>query len=371
MDVADIILVAGSAIPAGASCAPLNSHFRFARTDEFASLDRKRYIEIVYVNGQMHSNDVSDSQWPLLLRPARDMFETNVQLCLSRDHNLHVRACRDIQQGEEIVCWYEAGLALKLEVPYLTAANIIGCEEYCCTVCEKSFRFPNFLKLHLMDGCKKSSSGSIVPGPPQGITYSGNGFETPGQPSKPLENELCTQVNLGSSSCHDVRRNLSKEWAAPKFTTKDRCFHIDHSKPAANLHSADTICEGDFEVYKRHKSEINSEDMNIEPLEILKRTFLNISTKDGHLCVYCGKVYSRKYGLKIHLRTHTGYKPLKCRHCLRPFGDPSNLNKHIRLHMRTTGSYRCNICGAMHVRRRDLSRHFRSRHPGYNEKDAV
>ncbi|RXG55656.1 PR domain zinc finger protein 13 [Armadillidium vulgare] len=54
--------------------------------------------------------------------------------------------------------------------------------------------------------------------------------------------------------------------------------------------------------------------------------------KGGHLCLYCGKVYSRKYGLKIHIRTHTGYKPLKCRICFRPFGDPSNLNKHVRLH---------------------------------------
>lgn len=55
-------------------------------------------------------------------------------------------------------------------------------------------------------------------------------------------------------------------------------------------------------------------------------------SKEGHICLYCGKCYSRKYGLKIHIRTHTGYKPLKCKYCLRPFGDPSNLNKHVRLH---------------------------------------
>ena len=52
----------------------------------------------------------------------------------------------------------------------------------------------------------------------------------------------------------------------------------------------------------------------------------NIPTK-GFKCTFCGKYYTRRYGLKIHLRTHTGYKPLKCSYCPRKFGDPSNLNK--------------------------------------------
>lgn len=54
----------------------------------------------------------------------------------------------------------------------------------------------------------------------------------------------------------------------------------------------------------------------------------------GHVCGYCGRRYSRRYGLRIHERTHTGARPLRCPHCARAFADPSNLNKHVRLHQR-------------------------------------
>lgn len=106
------------------------------------------------------------------------------------------------------------------------------------------------------------------------------------------------------------------------------------------------------------------------------------ASKQGHLCIYCGKVYSRKYGLKIHIRTHTGFKPLKCKFCLRPFGDPSNLNKHVRLHLQSTQSnaasmsdvdinvdddveamgFQCQLCHKTLARARDLQRHMETRH---------
>lgn len=88
------------------------------------------------------------------------------------------------------------------------------------------------------------------------------------------------------------------------------------------------------------------------------------SVAGGHLCIYCGKVYSRKYGLKIHIRTHTGFKPLKCPYCSRPFGDPSNLNKHVRLHVQGNTIYRCPVaeCDKILVRRRDLQRHMQTQH---------
>lgn len=113
----------------------------------------------------------------------------------------------------------------------------------------------------------------------------------------------------------------------------------------------------------------NGIDWKITMLDGTQTVELNVADEMGkqkktHVCLFCGKIYNRKYGLKIHLRTHTGYKPLKCKVCSRPFSDPSNLNKHVRLHSQGDTPYRCPYCGKILVRKRDLDRHIMSRHSG-------
>lgn len=104
-----------------------------------------------------------------------------------------------------------------------------------------------------------------------------------------------------------------------------------------------------------------------DPAEVETRASEIGKCNEGYRCIFCNKIYSRKYGLRIHIRTHTGYKPLTCKVCEHRFGDPSNLNKHVRLHVTDDSRYKCDICGKVLVRRRDLERHKNSWHSERND----
>ncbi|XP_019623513.1 PREDICTED: PR domain zinc finger protein 13-like [Branchiostoma belcheri] len=145
--------------------------------------------------------------------------------------------------------------------------------------------------------------------------------------------------------------------ALPSFFLGKDAFNTTHAAPYPFRYP--TLVE---DALRKPAGALIDESPTSSSIQLTLKTASN-KTRKGHLCIYCGKLYSRKYGLKIHLRTHTGYKPLKCKVCLRPFGDPSNLNKHIRLHAEGETPYRCPHCGKVLVRRRDLERHVKSRHP--------
>lgn len=221
------------------------------------------------------------------------------------------------------------------------------------------YESPNPLKLHIFLGCERYTIKTLWEKLSRTLQESD---------LEPIENKTSFEFKLSPEPCI-IRQKNAIDLSIPssrkpsaftpfrKFPTESFLAPIPNNIPMWSS----------FEQHGYHvQSSQNEEEAHIETLvSSLGRS------KQGHICLYCGKCYSRKYGLKIHIRTHTGYKPLKCKFCLRPFGDPSNLNKHVRLHAEGNTPYKCDLCGKILVRRRDLDRHLKSRHmvemqPGLN-----
>lgn len=275
------------------------------------------------------TNSVPPFEWIRHAKLAKGVHENNALLERAPHNKLRVRIVKPVEKGSEIYLWFSEELCSFMQITFLRLDNIQGQYRYICHECQKTYENPNPLKIHLATKCGMYTIE---------VLYH-------------RLNEAMTQL---------VDTTPSVVTLPPATPLYPRCYSgtfVSRPTLSCQTRSAFTATFDSSLLGQRASS------ASIAAATHLETIVSNMGTsKDGHICIYCGKLYSRKYGLKIHIRTHTGFKPLKCKYCFRPFGDPSNLNKHLRLHAQGSASYKCNICNKILVRRRDLQRHVQTRH---------
>ncbi|XP_062127771.1 uncharacterized protein LOC133840126 [Drosophila sulfurigaster albostrigata] len=291
---------------------------------------------------------------------------------------LRIRLVRDVARDDEIVAWFGEELVLLMSIPFLTPLNIQGNNRYTCHLCHLTFETPHPLKIHLALSCGRSVMDLLWMRLHYALKSATRSAATP--TTLTLSPPPATSTSTSSASPTRTPPPPPTTLSAP---TRFSAFRPMSSLPSLSLPLASTQATASATL-----SYLPSISMAAplagHPMNAAAQIEAIVSnmgaSKQGHLCIYCGKVYSRKYGLKIHIRTHTGFKPLKCKFCLRPFGDPSNLNKHVRLHLQTQPSgsgemdinvddepepgFQCQLCHKTLARARDLQRHMETRHGG-------
>ncbi|VDM44113.1 unnamed protein product [Toxocara canis] len=77
-------------------------------------------------------------------------------------------------------------------------------------------------------------------------------------------------------------------------------------------------------------------------------------------CTFCCKVFTNRSNLIVHLRSHTGEKPYKCRLCPYACAQSSKLTRHMRTHgQQGKETYHCYICRMPFSVHSTLEKHMR------------